>query len=341
MVTSSIGVMPRVTVVIPNWNRRDLLERLLEGLRAQTYSIEEIIVVDNASGDASAEAAASKGARVIALERNLGFARAVNRGIKETRTELVAIVNNDVEVEKDWLERLVKMVRLPRVWFAAGKLRSAAQPDRIEGTYDLVCRGACAWRAGSGRPDGPLWSRPRRIRLAPFTATLFRTDLFHRVGLLDENFGSYLEDVDFGLRCAMHGYYGVYAPDAVASHAGSATLGRWDKRTVRLIARNQVLLAAKHYPARYFVRYGWPLFVSQSLWGLVALRHGRGLSFLRGKLEGIAGFRRARREVKRAGGFRHGLSKILVESESEIFRIQKRTGFDKFWRAYFAFTSLT
>jgi GT2 family glycosyltransferase len=333
--------MPRVTVVIPTWNRRDLLERLLDRLGAQTYSIEEVIVVDNASRDASAEAAAAKGARVIALERNFGFAKAVNLGIKETRTELVAIVNNDIEVEPDWLERLVKMVRLPRVWFAAGKLRSAAHPEQIDGAYDLLCRGACAWRAGSGRADGPLWSRPRRIRLAPFTATLFRTDIFKRVGLLDESFGSYLEDVDFGLRCAMNGYYGVYVPDAVATHAGSATLGRWDKRTVRLISRNQVLLAAKHYPARYFFRYGWSVFVAQSLWGLVAARHGRAFSFLRGKAEGIAAFHKARREVKRAGGFRHGLSKILVESESEIYRLQKRCGFDRFWRAYFALTSLT
>ena len=68
----------------------------------------------------------------------------------------------------------------------------------------------------------------------------------------------------------------------------------------------------------------------------MALRHGRGLAFLRGKLEGLAMFWPARRSVTRP----HGLSRILEQSESEIFRMQKKTGFDLYWRLYFALTSL-
>ena len=71
-----------------------------------------------------------------------------------------------------------------------------------------------------------MWDRPRTVRFVPFTATLFRTDLFRKIGGLDERFRSYLEDVDFCLRCAKHGYHGMYVPRAVATHEGSATLGR-------------------------------------------------------------------------------------------------------------------
>lgn len=332
------GVVSGTTVIVPHWNRRDLLERVLEQVRSQTCPVEEILVVDNGSQDGSVELARSKGARVIALERNIGFSGAVNRGIREARTDCVAILNNDVEPQPDWLERLRKAFEEPGVFFATGKLLNAARPEWLDGTFDTVSRGACPWRAGRGRRDGPEWSRPRRIHMAPFTAALFRAELFRKVGLLDERFGSYLEDVDFGLRCAMQGYSGRYVPEAVGRHIGSATLGRWHKETVRLNARNQVLLVAKHYPERYLLRYAWPILVGQSLWGLLALRHGRGVAYLRGKLQGLVLARRVRREVVRAGGWQRGLSRIVEQSEAEIFELQRRTGFDRYWRVYFELT---
>ncbi|HVX66529.1 MAG TPA: glycosyltransferase family 2 protein [Bryobacteraceae bacterium] len=330
-----------VTVVIPNWNRRDLLIALLNRLRAQTYPIIEVLVVDNGSEDGSPEAARCAGARVIELGRNMGFSGAVNRGIEETQTDLVAIVNNDVEPEPDWLEQLATAIEQPRVAFAAGKLRSTASPDSLDGTYDAICRGACAWRAGHGSKDGPLWDRQRTIRFVPFTATLFRTDLFRKIGGLDERFRSYLEDVDFCLRSARQGYRGLYVPRAVARHQGSATLGRWNREVVRLIARNQVLLLAKHYPLRYLFRYGWPIFVAQALWGTLAVAHGQPWAFVRGKFEGLALIPGVRREIRRSGGWPKGLSRILEESETEIYRIQRRTGFDLYWRLYFALTCLS
>src|SRR5205085_11018843 len=131
-------------------------------------------------------------------------------------------------------------------WFATGKLLSASRPNLIDGTYDLVSRAACAWRVGQGRPDGPEFSQPRIIAIAPATAVLFRAELFRRVGLFDPAFESYLEDVDLGLRCAKEGLSGVYVPDAVATHHGSAALGVWNPEMVRLISRNQLLLARKY-----------------------------------------------------------------------------------------------
>jgi GT2 family glycosyltransferase len=325
-----------ITVIVPNWNRRDLLERTLADLRAQTCPAAEIVVVDNGSVDGSVELAKEKGARTIALERNAGFSGAVNRGVREARTEFVAVVNNDVRPAPDWLERLCGAFEDRHAYFATGKLLDEASPERIDGTFDLLSRAACPWRAGSGRPDGPVWSWRRRIRLAPFTATLFRAVLFEKVGLLDERFESYLEDVDFGLRCALAGYAGVYEPAAVARHRGSATLGRWHPDTVRRLARNQVLLAAKHYPARCLLRFGWPLLVGQALWGAVAVRHGRGLAYLRGKLAGAAEFRRARKESAGRRADSGIVLAVLRESEREIHDYQRQTGFDPYWRCYFA-----
>jgi len=331
--------MSGVTVVVPSWNRRDLLARVSEYLRRQTYPIDELIIVDNGSDDGSACLAVEQGARVISIGWNSGFCRAVNAGIREAKGPWVAVVNNDVEPAPDWLSRLMESAQDEDAWFATGKLLSASHRDRVDGAYDTLCRGGCAWRAGHGRPDGPEWGIRRTIRLAPFTAALFRTELFRRVGLLDECFESYLEDVDFGLRCAIKDMKGVYVPEAVAYHTGSATLGAWHKDTVRRIARNQVFLVAKHYSNRQVLRYGWPILVAQLLWGGVALRHRAGLAYLRGKLEALRGLAHVRASLSEpTHDHPESLDRILEESERELLELQRRTGFDVYWRLYFALT---
>jgi GT2 family glycosyltransferase len=324
-----------VTVIVPAWNRRELLERLLRSLRAQTQAAAEVLVVDDGSQDGSAAYAEGMRARVIRMGAHGGFAKAVNRGIRESRTPLVAIVNNDVELAPDWLEKLLVGVGLG-AWFATGRILQAGDPTRIDATYDALCRGGTAWRVGHGCPDGPQFRVSREIRSAPFTAALFRTALFDKVGLLDERFESYLEDVDFGLRCAFAGCAGRYVPDAVALHAGSATLGRWHPETTRRIARNQVFLIAKHYPVRMFLRYAWPIALAQALWGLVALRHGSGWPWLRGKVEGMRRFTEL--TEPRPSGSGPALAEILAADEREIRRVQRESGKDLYWTLYFLLT---
>lgn len=328
-----------VSIVVPVWNGRPMVERLVRSLLAQTYPVAEILIIDNGSGDGAPEAAEVMGARVIRMGSNTGFSRAVNRGIRECATEWLAIVNSDVELQPAWLERLLEAARQPGVWFAACKILSTSQPGSIDGTYDALCRGGCAWRVGHRRPDGPEFSTARSIRFAPGTASLFRAELFRRVGLFDQGFESYLEDVEFGLRCACLDYPGRYVPEAVAYHVGSAALGQWHPATVRRISRNQVLLVAKYYPPALLFRLAWPILVAQALWGLVALRHGTFGAFLRGKLAGLAGFGATRRSAPVPAVAADRLLAVLRESEREIGRVQRRTGFDWYWRVYFALTA--
>jgi GT2 family glycosyltransferase len=317
-----------VAAVIPHWNQRGLLANLLDSLGRQTRLFDEVIVVDNGSTDGSAEMAEQAGARVLRLGSNLGFAAAVNRGVGDTHADWIAILNNDVTLEATWLETMLATTDgHGDVWFAAGKILRADNPTIVDATFDEVSRAACAWRCGSGRADAPVWNQPRTIHMAPMTAALFRTSLFQEVGLLDESFESYLEDVDFGLRCAFTGRKGRYVPEAVSRHIGSATAGEWNKDTVRRIARNQVLLAKKHFRGMAV----WRIVAGQLLWGLVACRHRGGLSYLRGKLQGV---------FSRPGGKGQlapldTVTSVLEQSERRIFDLQRETGFDRYWRAYF------
>lgn len=313
-----------LTAIVPVWNGRDLLARLLDSLEVQTLPVSELLVVDNGSTDGAPELARARGARVIPMGRNAGFAAAVNRGIRESRGAWIAVLNNDVRLAPDYLATLAAAGAA----FATGKIFAADGSSSLDATFDAVCRGGLAWRVGHARADGPSFAKPCPIASPPWTAVLFRAEVFQRIGLLREEFESYLEDVEFGLRCAARGVTGLYVPEAIAWHQGSATLGRWHPDTVRRLARNQCYLIALHYP----ISQWWPILLAHLLWGAVATRHGHGMAWLHGKWQGL----------RQASRLRAGAELVspdfLRQSERTIYHIQRATGFDKFWRLYFVLT---
>jgi hypothetical protein len=324
-----------ISAIVPVWNGEELLRRLLASLSAQTLPAVEWLVVDNASEDGAPGVAQRAGARVLSMGRNAGFAAAVNRGIREARGESVAVLNSDAELSSTYFATLAARMAETDAWFATGKILAAGSDTQIDGTFDAVCRGGTACRVGSGQTDGAVFSSPRSIWSAPWTAALFRAGLFERVGLLEESFESYLEDVDFGLRCARHRLPGVYVPEALAWHRGSASLGRWHPETVRRIARNQIFLLARHYPPRCLRRCAWAIGVAQTLWGGVALRHGAGLSWARGKWQGLRGFSAARsRELFESDA----LDQLLTRNEDSIREALAAGNQGWYWRMYFLLT---
>ena len=160
--------------------------------------------------------------------------------------------------------------------------------------------------------------------MASFTAILLRRELWDCIGPLDERFESYLEDVDFGLRCISAGRSGFYEANAVSIHHGSATLGQWNQESVRRMSRNQVFLVLKHLSAGW-----WTLLVGQGLWGLLAFRHGAGLAWLKGKVEGW----------QRRGEF--SLIPTDVRNlEQQIFELQAEVGLDTYWTWYARLTGV-
>src|SRR5215475_13885151 len=114
-----------ISAIVPVWNGRDLLDRLLATLAVQTVPAGECIVVDNGSSDGAPELARAQGARVIPMGRNAGFAAAVNRGIREAQGEWIAVLNSDVELAPDYFECLLRAGsgqspayrNLPAAWF--------------------------------------------------------------------------------------------------------------------------------------------------------------------------------------------------------------------------------
>jgi GT2 family glycosyltransferase len=251
-------------VVIPNWNGAAWLTGCLDSLAAQTLPPAEVVVVDNGSTDGSLELLAGRPppVRTIALGRNTGFAFAANRGLEAAESEFVALVNTDVVLEPDWLERMANALREhPEAATAACKMVDLRDPGVLYDTGDFLRRdGACEQRGRFERDDGSF-DRPGEAFSACAGAALYRRAAVLEVGGFDERFFAYLEDVELGLRLRLRGWTCRYEP-AVARHAGGATSGRLRRPLLGWVERNTLLLVAKWFPLRWvpYVLYrqaGW------------------------------------------------------------------------------------
>lgn len=274
-----------VSVVIPNWNGRHWLEPCLAGLAAQSEPPREVIVVDNGSTDGSIELLASHhtDVRVVALGSNTGFAHAANVGAREARGEFVALINTDVVLADDWLERMSRTLRShPGAGSVACKMLEMRDSRRVYDAGDILRRdGACEQR-GRFRLDDGSWDEPGSVFGACAGAALYRRAAVMSVGGFDERYFAYLEDVDLALRLRLAGWSCRYEP-AVALHAGEGSSHRLTGGHLLLVERNTLLLVAKAFPARWLPMVAY----RQAGWAWHALRERRLRWHLRGLVAGL------------------------------------------------------
>ncbi|HUI55441.1 MAG TPA: glycosyltransferase family 2 protein [Bryobacteraceae bacterium] len=266
-----------ISVIVVNWNRKDLLRACLGSLARQAGAEFETIVVDNGSSDGSAELAEREfGARVIRNQQNLGFCAANNQGIAAARGEFIALLNNDTEAEPGWLAALHRVCTRGRdVGMAASKVLVWEEPERIDKVGHLIFPDGQNKGRGSGAPDQGQFDREEEVLWPDGCAALYRKEMLDQIGGFDEDFFAYGDDAELGLRARIAGWKCLYAPEAVVRHHRGSTLGKDSERRLELIERNRVLLALKLFP--------WSLlwlnpfyFAARVAAGLVAARQGAG-----------------------------------------------------------------
>jgi GT2 family glycosyltransferase len=253
-----------VAVVVPNWNGRRWLERCLEGLSAQTTPASEVIIVDNGSTDGSTEMPTPDGLplRIIELGRNTGFAFAANRGLEAASAPAVALVNTDVVLAPDWIERTTNALAADdRRAAVACKMVQMDDPRRLYDAGDFLRRDGVCEQRGRFELDDGRFDEPGEAFAPCAGAALYRREAVAAVGGFDERLFSYLEDVDLGLRLALAGWRCVYEP-AVAMHAGGGSAWQLNPPVEHWIERNTLLLVAKAFPLRWapqvaYRQLGW------------------------------------------------------------------------------------
>ncbi|CAN7509917.1 glycosyltransferase family 2 protein [Phenylobacterium sp. LjRoot219] len=218
---------PRVSVVVVAYESGPLLGDCLSALRAQTTRDLEIILIDNASRDGAAEAAARGAPDVtfIANAENLGFAAAVNQGARLARGRWLALLNPDAFPQANWLEALLAAAATyPEVQCFASRQLMAEDPGRLDGLGDVMSAAGFGFRGGYGQPDpglaGPAW-----VFSACGGAMMIDRELFLGMGGFDERLFCYCEDVDLGYRLQLQGRRTLLVPAAVVRHVGSASSG--------------------------------------------------------------------------------------------------------------------
>lgn len=241
----------RVSVIVVNWNRRDLLHACLKSLQRQTNTEFEIIVVDNGSADGSPEMVNREypSVQVIRNDENRGFCAANNQGIQTSQGEFVALLNNDAEAEPAWLESLMRALDArPDCGMAASKILVWEDPTRIDKAGHLIYPDGQNRGRGSGELDRGQYDLPEDTLWPDGCAALYRREMLTAIGGFDEDFFAYADDAELGLRARIAGWGCVYAPAAVVRHHRGATLGLKSGRRLELIERNRVLLALKLFP---------------------------------------------------------------------------------------------
>ncbi len=250
MVTGMNYSSVKVTVVIPNWNGRKWLGECLSALKLQSYPNFETIVVDDASTDGSTDFIGKLDLRikVIRLYAHKGFAGAVNAGIKASSGEYILLLNNDTLPSVSFIQNLVHAMDNipPDVGSLASCMQTMDNPMLIDDAGDLLTWFGQALKRGHGRPVSEY--RQRGEVLSPCAgAALYRKTYLQNTGGFDEEFVSYLEDLDLGLRGRLMGYRCFFIPNAIVLHKSHGS--DLPKKTyIRLVTRNSLMLIGKIFP---------------------------------------------------------------------------------------------
>ncbi len=261
-------VLPKPTdmqtaVVILNWNTKGFLEEFLPGLISSVGKVDgaEVVVADNASTDGSMQMMAEKfpGIRTLVFEKNLGFTGGYNRAFKELcnhpdAPKYFLLINSDIEVTQGWLQPLVDwMEEHPDCGACAPKLHSWQEKDKFEyagaagGYIDRfgypLCRGRVLKMLET---DCGQYDTPKNVFWATGACLLVRSEVFRRLGGLDERFFAHMEEIDLCWRMQLHGWKVTVVPESVAYHVGGGTLPATSPFKLFLNFRNNSLMLSNN-----------------------------------------------------------------------------------------------
>ncbi|MFH1441766.1 MAG: glycosyltransferase [Candidatus Omnitrophota bacterium] len=240
--------LPLVSIIIVNYNGKHLLKGCFDSLLILDYPQDkiEIIMVDNGSDDGSIEYVRDKFSKVKILKNDVNnYCRANNLGIKATKGKYVALLNNDVKVDKKWLIYLLKCLQIDstigavgsRILFMDGSIESLGHQE-LSNFY---------WVDQTFDNTNPL-NNPKEVTSLCGCAVLYRKSAMENVGYFDEDFNMYMEDVDISLRMVRKGWKLFCAPKSFVYHIHHGTT----KEDLPLFytEKNRLLLIVKYYPKK-------------------------------------------------------------------------------------------
>ena len=195
----------------------------------------------------------------------------------------------------------------------------------LDGAGDGFLRGGVGYRLGTMELDGSSYDKSVQVFGACGGAVLYRRPLLDEIGLFDEDFFAYLEDVDINFRANRAGFTCRYIPESRVYHIGSATTGsKINPFTIRLSTRNNFFLLLKNYPVSFWVRFFPVIFIYQFFWFLFVVKKRQFWPYclgIWGFFLGFSGTLRKRKRIMKAGGIEISeLSKRILDAERDVVK---------------------
>lgn len=251
---------PFVSIIIPHFNGREILHTCLKSLKRTAYSNKEVILVNNASTDDSAEGIEEvyEGIKVVNNERNLGYAGGCNSGLEYARGDYVLFLNNDTSFEPDWLAKMIEACEHDsQIAACQPKILSLSDPNTFDyagAAGGLIDRFGYPFARGriffTLEKDENQYDNGGDVFWASGTALLIRKSVLDEVGRFDEDFFAHMEEIDLNWRMHLAGYRVVAAPDAVVYHNAGSTLKPDSPKKVLLNHRNSLMMILKNYEGK-------------------------------------------------------------------------------------------
>lgn len=247
--------MADVSVLVLNYNGCEFIRPCLDSVLAQECVVREVIVVDNASPDGSARIVAADfpQVRLVESKQNLGFAGGMNLGIKQSSSELILLLNNDVVLEPGFLSAMIEAIESDRrIGSVSGKIfKMARRQERIlDTTGHIIFRNRLFTDRGDGEPDAGQYDEVEEVFGACAGAGLYRREMLEdtKIGeeYFDESFFMFLEDTDLNWRAQLRGWKCLYTPEAIAWHWRGGTALRRSKLVETHNFKNRYMMIIKN-----------------------------------------------------------------------------------------------
>ncbi len=322
-----------VSVVIPNWNGKKFLQGCLDSLVASDYALIEVVMVDNGSHDGSVEFLESNYPQIklVKFAQNTGFSVAVNAGIRNSSGEFIALLNNDTVVEANWISEMVAAMRKhPEIGSTGCKMLGYDDRTLLDGAGDGYRRGGLPGRIGHREKDKGQFDQERYILGPCGGAALYRRSMLDEIGLFDEDYFAYLEDVDIGLRAQSAGYKCLYVPTAIMYHLGCGTTGSgYHPLVVRLSAQNNWNTIVKNIPLALLIKFMPQIIYWQAFYfAVVIVRGGQVIPWLQGSWRALMlspKMLKKRAQINKLRRVPHSyMEEIIVRSENELAESRQR-----------------
>jgi GT2 family glycosyltransferase len=306
-----------ISVLIVNYNGKKFLSDCLNAIFCQTYSPFEVILVDNASHDGSAEYVHQNfpDVKVLSQSTNLGFAGGINAGILQSGGEFILTLNNDTKVNPDFIDELTKpVVSDPSVGMCASKM---IFPDgRINSTAICISRSGAAWDRGMGELDHGQYDIAEEIFGPCAGAALYRRTMLDEIGLFDEDFFLYMEDVDLAFRARLSGWKCMYVPTARVIHVHGGTTEPGSDTSVYYGNRNLLWYTMKNFPKRSLLIF-FPWIIGRNITVIpFYFLKGKGRTIINAKVDSVRGLPRM---IKKRQSIKKIVSDYTIEKWMQVW----------------------